>query len=328
METLFITGATGFLGYHIVEQALNSGYRVVATVRESSKVGHLADRPVQFISASLFDSDVLRNTLKEHNVSFIIHNAGLTKAKNHDSFYSVNAHSTRILAEAALSSGQDIKKFVFMSSMAAQGPAEHPDEILRIDSPERPVTHYGRSKQMAEKILGEYADLNDLIFRPTAVYGPRERDIFIMVKTLKSGFDLYLGRKPQCLSFVYAADLARLVVGALQSEHRKRKYIVTDGCNYDRYAFADILNDIFRKKARRLHLPQFFGYGMALVNETVHRFKSSPPVFDRDKLNELLAPGWACDISQTVKDFNFAPEYDLNRGLHETVKWYEEQGWL
>ncbi len=328
MGTVLITGATGFLGFHIVEQALRSGYRIVATVRDGSKVEHFAEKPVQFVSVSLFDSDALRRILIEHNVQYVIHNAGLTKAKNHDSFYAVNAHSTRVLAEAVRSSGQDIKKFIFMSSMAAQGPASHPEEILHIDSPERPVTHYGRSKQMAEQILSEFEELNDIVFRPTAVYGPRERDILVLIKTVKSGFDLYLGRMPQRLSFVYASDLAKLVVGALASAHRKRKYIVTDGFDYDRYAFADILNEIFKKKALRLHLPQFFGFGMAVLNETVHRFKSSPPVFDRDKLNELMAPGWACDISKTVKDFNFTPEYDLNRGLHKTIEWYEDQGWL
>ncbi|MBP8725594.1 MAG: NAD-dependent epimerase/dehydratase family protein [Saprospiraceae bacterium] len=329
-KTLLVTGATGFVGYHIVNHAVQQGFSVVATCRTNSPKADLDHLPIFWANVSLFDESALSTLIADRNVQYIVHNAGLTRAKRSEDYYSVNAHSTRILAQAARRAGEQVKKFVLVSSLAAQGPGKHPQQVLSVMDPEEPVTHYGKSKLMAEKLLLESGLQQRLVFRPTGVYGPRDRDFLEMIRLINRGIELYLGRGPQSLSFVYVCDLARLLVEALESPYQQKTYLVADGRQYDRSDFGRVAGELMHKNGRvKIQLPVALAQSVAALAECfAMASKGKPPILSREKIIDLVAPSWACDPGDSFKDFNFTPQFDLQGGLAQTIAWYKSNAWL
>jgi nucleoside-diphosphate-sugar epimerase len=326
-ESVLITGASGFVGYHLIEEALAKGLEVHAAVRASSRVEHLRNLPVQFVTTDFSDVRAIRAELEAKGYQYVIHAAGATKALSEASYNEVNAVYTRNLAQAVSEVQVPLKKFVFLSSLAAIGPATNGHPILEKDAP-NPVTFYGKSKLLAESYLSALDSLPTIVLRPTAVYGPRDRDIFIILKTIAQGIEPYIGRKPQKLSFIYVKDLAEVSVGALHSSVVKGSYNVSDGACYDRYELANITKEILHKKTLKVHIPMGVVKAMAFVQETLGRMQGSMPALNQDKLAELTAANWSCSIDSIRKDLGFSPRYTLTQGLEETIQWYKANQWL
>src|ERR1700761_8352937 len=152
-ERVLITGASGFVGYHLIVEALQNNLEVFAAVRKSSKVDHLKDLAIQYVYLEYHDQDALNKAIKEKQYHYIIHAAGLTRAMSVEEYDRVNATYTFNLAQAALASGSEFKKFVLISSLAAVGPLHILDGIITEDTPANPITAYGRSKLLAEAKL-------------------------------------------------------------------------------------------------------------------------------------------------------------------------------
>ncbi|WP_347156850.1 NAD-dependent epimerase/dehydratase family protein [Pontibacter chitinilyticus] len=328
-EKVLITGASGFVGYHLVEAALQAGLEVHAAVRPSSEVAQLAPFPVKYVYPDFSDVAELQKLLQEHEYQYIIHTAGVTKAKTALAYVTVNAGYTKNLALAAVAVQPRLKKFVFISSLAALGPIAYTDTApIQEDSRAQPVTDYGRSKLLAEEYLTEIPELPLVVLRPTAVYGPREKDIFLLLKTLNSGLDPYIGSKMQRLSFVYVKDLAKVAVQALTTVESQGSYNVSDGNSYDRYALADITKRLLDKKAIRVHVPLSLVKMLAKVMEAAYARSAVAPVLNKNKLHELTAENWNCSIERLRQDLGYTPEYDLEKGLAQTLQWYKENKWL
>jgi nucleoside-diphosphate-sugar epimerase len=328
-ERVLITGASGFVGHHLVEAAVQAGLEVYAVVRPSSDIAHLQPFDIRYTSLDFTDTEALVKELEEKQYHYIIHAAGITKAKTEKEYNRINADYTRNLALAATKAGIPLKKFVFISSLAALGPVVY-NEVTPIheQSKAQPVTAYGKSKLLAEQYLSELEDLPLVVLRPTAVYGPREKDIFIILKTLNLGLEPYISHKPQWLSFVYVKDLARAVIQALGTGISRASYNVSDGNSYDRYALATITKRILGKKSIRIHVPMGVMNVMARLLEAAYAASSKMPVLNKEKLNELAAENWNCSIDRIREDLGFVPEYNLEKGLEQTLKWYKENNWL
>lgn len=324
-QKLLITGASGFVGYHLVSAAIDAGFEVYAGVRKTSDVQHLLSLPVHFTYPDLSDVKALKANIAQHQYDYIIHAAGITRAATQEAYDDVNAGYAANLAAAAVAF--PVKRFVFISSLAAVGPTGYTNKapIDELYLP-RPLTRYGRSKLLAEEKLLAVEELPLVILRPTAVYGPRERDIFIMFKTLRRGLEPYIGRKPQYLSFVYVKDLADITIKALTAGASKRIYHVSDGKIYDRYRLADISRKILGRKTLKLHVPLFVVNGIAALLEAFSR--NSTPTLNKEKLHELTAENWNCSIEKIQRELGFEPKYDLEQGLAETLQWYKEHKWL
>lgn len=324
-QKLLITGASGFVGYHLVTAAIDAGFDVYAGVRKSSDIQHLLSLPVRFTYPDLSDVDALRKDIEQNQYDYIIHAAGITKAATQEAYDYVNAGYAYNLALAATEF--PVKRFVFISSLAAIGPTGYTNKAP-IDETylARPLTGYGRSKLLAEERLLGIKGLPLVILRPTAVYGPRERDIFIMFKTLRRGLEPYIGRKPQYLSFVYVKDLADVTIKALTAGDTRRIYHVSDGKYYDRYKLADISKKILDKKTFRFHVPRGVVNVLAGLLEKLSRNKT--PALNKEKLHELTAENWNCSIEKIKQDLDYRPKYDLQHGLEETLQWYKENKWL
>jgi UDP-glucose 4-epimerase len=326
-DRVLITGASGFVGYHLVEQALKNHLEIFAAVRKSSQIAHLEPLNIQYTDLDFSNVDALVKELEEKQYTYIIHAAGVTAAKTED-YNKINAGYAYNLALAATKANITLKKFIFISSLAALGPLHDIGDLINEHTPPRPVTAYGRSKLLAEEKLASLSSLPLITLRPTAVYGPRDKDILIILKQFSKGFEPYIGHIDQRLSFIYVSDLAKIAVTALFSPVTNKTYNLSDGKSYDRYALANFTKQILNKKTFKIHLPTILIKALAGLLEKVYVYSSKTPALNIEKLSELNAVNWICSIEKITKDLNYLPEYDLKKGLTETFAWYKKNNWL
>ena len=225
MKKILITGASGFIGGFLVKEALNRGYETWAGVRSTSSRVNLQDERIRFIDLKYSDRESLTAQLadfvREHGPwDYVIHNAGLTKTLDKRNFYRINAQNTANLIEALAASGCKPEKFLLMSSLSSYGRGDEKTfRPISLDDPQLPDTDYGKSKLEAENYLRHQSYFPYVILRPTGVYGPGEKDYFMEIKSVKSGFDFAVGFTPQRITFIYVKDLATVAFLALENEH-------------------------------------------------------------------------------------------------------------
>jgi len=327
-KKVLITGASGFVGYHLIATAIKSDLDVYAAVRPSSDISHLNKFDIQYINLDFSDTAMIQKDIEDKKYNYIIHAAGITKAKTAEEYNKVNAEYTKNLALATVQSGVQLEKFVFVSSLAAIGPLSDLSSQIQVGSKPNPVTNYGSSKLLAEQYLLEIKGLPIVTIRPTAVYGPRERDIFILMQTINKGLELHIGKFKQHLSFIYVKDLAKIIVKALFSTVTNRSYNVSDGNVYDRYLLADGIKKSLQIKTFKLHLPVLAVAGLASFMELLFKRSKNVPALNKEKMNELTAINWSCNIDSAVNDLGYRPEFNLEEGLVETISWYKNNNWL
>ncbi|KIO74780.1 UDP-glucose 4-epimerase [Pedobacter lusitanus] len=327
-KRVLITGASGFVGYHLIAAAISSGLEVYAAVRPSSNIKHLGEFDIQYTNPDFSNIDLLKKELEEKQYSYIIHASGITKAKTQEEYNTVNAEYTRNLALAAVTAAINLEKFIFVSSLAALGPLKDLSGLIEDNSPAHPVTNYGASKLLAEQYLAEINGLPLIVIRPTAVYGPREKDIFILLQTINKGLEPHIGSFKQQISFIYVKDLAKIIIDALFSDVTNKNYNVSDGGIYDRYALAEGVKKALHKRTWKFHLPVSAVSALAALMERIYKNSAGAPTLNKEKMNELTAVNWACNIEKLKADLGFKPAYNLENGLLETVNWYKNNKWL
>lgn len=327
-ERVLITGASGFVGFHIIEEALQNNLEVYATVRKSSKVAHLKNLDIKFTYPDFNDVTALQNDIRLNKYDYIIHAAGATRARSQMEYNHINAGYTHNLALAIQDSGVKLKKFVLISSLAAVGPLQSFTGVINENTKPQPLTSYGRSKLLAEEKLADFSSLPYTILRPTGVYGPRDKDIFIFFKQLtQKGIEPYIGKFNQKFSFIYAPDLAKAAIKALYLGHKKA-YNLSDGNFYDRYELGFLIKEYLTLSSIKIHLPVNFVKFIAFFSEMYSALSNKAPVLNREKLKELMAVNWSCDIEAAKADLGFYPEHNLKTGVAETIKWYKLNNWL
>lgn len=328
-EKVLITGASGFIGFHLIEAALRSGLTVYAGVRPGSDVSHLKGYDVEYCEMEYGSQELLTKQLAATGCTYIIHAAGATRAGSQQAYDTINAEYAFNLASAALEGlGNQLARFVLVSSLAALGPSGSRDTLITEDVMPAPVTAYGRSKLLAEQKLRALPSLPLVVLRPTAVYGPRERDIFIMLRSINRGIEAYIGRTEQQLSFIYVKDLASVIINSLFSGLSKETFNISDGRSYHQYELANISKQLLRQKTIRLHLPYGMIKGIAFTLERLYGWRGKTPVLNREKLHELTAANWQCSIEKARTQLGFCPQYSLEQGLRETLQWYHQHKWL
>jgi UDP-glucose 4-epimerase len=326
-KRVLITGASGFVGYHLIEEALNNNLDVYVAVRKTSQVDHLKHFNITYTYPDLGNIIELKKEFKEKQYDYIIHAAGVTTARSADEYNTVNAEYTFNLAAAAKETDINLKAFVLISSLAAVGPLNTLTGIITEETFPNPITAYGRSKLLAEEKLKSISSLNYTILRPTAIYGPRDKDIFIFFKQLKFGIEPYIGSKDQKLSFIYVKDLVHVAIKSL-SNSNQRTYNLSDGNFYSRYELAAIAKIVLNLKTVKFHLPVNFVKIIAFVSEKVGSLNNKAAVLNSEKLQELMAANWSCEIEKAKHDLGYYPLYNLDAGLTETLNWYKTNKWL
>ncbi|MDB4927142.1 NAD(P)-dependent oxidoreductase [Mucilaginibacter sp.] len=326
-EKVLITGASGFVGYHLIIEALQNNLEVFAAVRKSSLIDHLKDLDIQYTYLDYADLPALKKELQEKQYDYIIHAAGITRAMSAAEYELINAEYTFNIAKAAAELGGNFKKFILISSLAAVGPLKALTGIITEETKPHPITAYGKSKLLAERKLKTITGLNYTILRPTAVYGPRDTGIFIFFKQLTKHIEPYIGKTQQKLSFIYVADLAKASIRALY-RGSGQTYNLSDDNFYDRYELGHTAKNILSIKTIKFHLSVNFVKLIAVISEKVSSLRNKAPILNIEKLNELTAVNWSCSIELAKQDLGFYPQYGLEDGLYETLKWYKENEWL
>lgn len=330
MKKILVTGASGFVGFHLVSAASEAGYQVHAAVRRSSQITDIMPFVEKFVYPDFDQTASWAALFAAEQYDYVIHAAAKTKAKSEADMVNANVGITDKLLEAAFQAAEPPKRFIFVSSLAAIGPLRYLDGLITESTAYSPVTMYGRSKREAEKmIFAKFGDKPISIIRPTAVYGPREKDLFILFHTMNKGLDAYVGKAPQKLSFVYVKDLVDALLQALVSSQAGLDvFNISDGEVYSRYEMAEIFKRTFRKKLIRVHVPYTLVKMVAQISQWLYRRSPKTPVIYPERLGELTAENWACDITHAEKTLKYRAQYDLNRGLVDSLRWYKQNNWL
>ncbi|MDA8099479.1 MAG: NAD-dependent epimerase/dehydratase family protein [Nitrospiraceae bacterium] len=324
---VLVTGGTGFVGSHLVELLLKGGYPVTCLVRHPRRLRWLAGLPVRIVQGDCTDARSLDSAVQE--AAIVIHAAGVTKAIRIRDYYEVNQQGTKNLLEACARSGKNLRRLVLVSSLAAAGPAKGLSGVTAGDDP-RPLTDYGRSKLFAEQEALRYRDrFPVVILRPSAVYGPRDTDVFEIFRWAARGFLPKIGREESWVSWCYVADLAEVLVRAAERPVASGSiYHVAGDRPYSQAEFRDLLARSGTVKTRTITVPSSLAYLMACFTELAGRISSRPTILNRQKVREATQRYWTCDLAALQKDFGPFLPVPLEQGLSMTWSWYRAQGWL
>ena len=258
--TILVTGASGFIGSFIVSEGLNLGHQMWAGIRGTSSREYLTDERIQFALLDLGNPEKLRTQLLQyreklggHGWDYVVHAAGATKCLHREDFFRTNTEGTQNLIEALRATNMIPQRFIFISSLSVFGAIREkpvrkasPDNpwiyspILLTDTPQ-PNTAYGQSKLQAEEFLQNQKDIPYTILRPTGVYGPREKDYFLMAQSIKQHIDFAVGYKRQDITFVYVTDVVQAVFLALEKGKTGRRYFLSDGEVYQSSTFSNLI---------------------------------------------------------------------------------------
>lgn len=330
--TILVTGASGFIGSFIVEEALRRGFETWAAVRKSSSKAYLRDERIHFLELDLSSEQALTDQLRGYTFDYVVHAAGATKCLHANDFYTINYEGTRNLVNAILKLQMPLKRFVYLSSLSVFGDIKEQlpyQEITEHDVP-RPNTAYGKSKLKAEQFLDSIGNaFNYVILRPTGVYGPREKDYFLMAKSIKGHVDFSVGFKRQDITFVYVRDVVQAVFLAFDRGMSGRHYFLSDGNVYQSSTFSNYLrNEMGHPWWIRVKAPVWVLRVVTFLGEQVGKATGKITALNNDKYNILKQRNWRCNIEPTCDELGYHPQYDLQRGVSETVAWYKENNWL
>ncbi len=328
---ILITGASGFIGSFIVSEALRRGMNVWAAVRRTSSRKYLTDPRINFVELNLDSREEMVRQMAGLRFDAVVHAAGATKCLHADDFFRINTEGTRNLVNALRDMEMHLRRFVYVSSLSIYGPVRESqpyEEIRESDTPQ-PNTAYGRSKLESERFLDSLTDFPCVTLRPTGVYGPRERDYFLMAKSIKGHTDFSVGYKPQDLTFVYVEDVVQAVFLAIERGQNGRKYFLSDGQVYSSRTFSDLIHsELGRPWLLRIKAPIWVLRVVTFFGEYIGRMTGKISALNNDKYNIMRQRNWRCDIRPAVEELGYRPQYDLERGVKLAVKWYVENGWL
>lgn len=329
---ILVTGASGFIGSFIVEEALRRGMETWAAMRGSSSKQFLKDERINFIELNLSSQQDLERQLQGHEFDYVVHAAGVTKCLDKNDFFRINTEGTKNLVRALLALKMPLKRFVYVSSLSVFGAIreKQPYEDIREDDTPQPNTAYGRSKLEAEQWLDALSEeFPYVVLRPTGVYGPRERDYFLMAKSIKQHSDFAVGFKRQDITFVYVLDVVQAVFLACEKGQTGRKYFLSDGEVYQSTTFSDLIREeLGHPWWIRIKAPVWVLRVVTFLGDKWGHITGKITALNNDKYHILKQRNWRCDIEPARKELGYEPHYQLEEGVKLSIKWYKENGWL
>ncbi len=328
----FVTGATGFVGSHLIDALRAGGHEIVCLARDPAKAKRLfGEAGPRIVRGDLSDADVLAQGAAGADVVF--HVAGLIAARDTAEFYAVNRDATARVVAAARRAAPGLQRFVYVSSLAAAGPTRR-GAVARETDPPHPVSHYGRSKLAGEEAVRS-GGVPWTIVRPPTVYGPRDRETLRLFRFARYGVMPLYGDPQQELSFVHADDLASALLAATAPACAGHTYFaahpeIATSRHAMELIFAAARSAAGRRPATPLFLriPHPVTVAALWVLGTAARLMGRATVLSPDKGPELLAEGWTCTAAALERDGGWRASRDLATGLGDTAEWYATHGWL
>lgn len=327
---VLLTGANGFVGSHILDALIERDIPTAILLRPTARLdwirSHLPRAEVRW--GTVTDTESLARSLD--GITQVIHCAGLTKSVVAARFHEVNHAGTRLLVEAVNARSTAVERLVLISSLAAGRPGTASDPASETD-PSAPVTEYGRSKLEAERVVREQARVPHVILRPAAVYGPRDRDFLHLFRAVRSRFAPQFGGGRQELSLVYAPDLGRATVAALEWRGAGSSGTIWNVAAPGVVTAGQLGEEIARCLGVRPWTPSVpMGclWPICAVCSMGSRLTGRPHILSLEKYAELTAPGWVCQVDRLRDELGYCCSTTLEEGLDRTVAWYRREGWL
>jgi dihydroflavonol-4-reductase len=326
IETVLVTGATGFVGSHVVEAAENFGLQLRALVRKEADAARLEQAGVQVVLGSLEDAAALNRAVT--GAASVLHLAAATKARSPEEYQAANVAGTRAVVDAVLAADGGPRRLIYLSSLAAVGPPVGDKPVTRETQP-RPLTTYGRTKLAGEAACEAAADrVQVAILRAPAVYGPRDRDVFEFFRLANRGVVPLPSTATGRLQMIHARDLARSLLLAATSTAASGVYHVAEARSYEWAEMAGMVGSALGKRVRVVRVPAPALKAAAAAVETIAGLMGKSTIFNREKADELTVPGWLCETEGARRDFGFEAHIALQDGFNETANWYRQNGWL
>lgn len=330
---VLVTGGSGFIGSEVIRQLSERGFRVKALLRRSSPRGNLQDVKFEEVIGDLNDYQSLCKAVED--VEYVYHIAGVTSAKTREEYFKHNEKGTANLARACAEHARKLKRFIYVSSLAASGPSRNLSPRVETDV-EAPISAYGESKLAGEKQVFKYAEERYAVtvVRPPAVYGPKDRGIYEFFKMANSGltpiFPSYNPSGHKHYSLIHVEDLVNGIVSAGMAEGQGRReiYFLTSNEVYTWNQVMDVIATTIGRKTFKIHIPGFILFAIASFYSFLGSIFSRQFPLSLDKLNELKPDFWICSNELARKKLGFNPKHDLNSGIESTTKWYRDNGWL
>lgn len=334
-RSILITGANGFIGSFIVEEALKRGFEVWAAVRKTSNLEYLKDSRIRFIQIDMSDSVLIERQLKEHKDKFgkwdyIIHNAGVTKCRHAEDFDRINYIGTKTFIDTLIKLDLIPEQFFYMSTLGVFGAIHEKDGLpIKESDIKCPNTLYGISKYKSEQYISSLKDFPYVFIRPTGVYGPREKDYYLMAKSVSKHIDFRAGCSEQFITFIYVKDLVRIIFLAIEKNVKRKAYCVSDGEVYNSTAFSVLIQkELGNPFVLRFACPLPILKAISYVAGYTARLFGKTSTLNPDKYKIMKQRNWRCDISHLREDLGYEPEYLLDKGVKETIAWYKANKWL
>jgi len=324
MKKIVITGANGFLGSTITATLLQQKYSVTPLVRKGSDTSLLNDNlNIRYID--YLDPEDLKRAVKDHDV--LIHNAGLTRAKNWNLYKNANVVLTDQLIEI-FNDTPALKHFVFISSQAATGPSLA-DIPLDESSPCYPVSQYGRSKLEAEKLIQQKVKKHWTILRPASVFGPGDRDFLQIFKMIKKHIMLFPVQKEKTFSMIFSLDLAQLITRIIESPQAYDQiFFAADDEAYQQTDIIFQIEQIMNTFTNHYVVPALFLDITAGFLEIYSKLTGRLSLINRERVKEFKLNNWQVSNRKAKELLNFKPGYEIYEALHKTYHWYLEKGWI
>ena len=315
------------MGSHLVDKLLEKNYEVYCLKRKTSSTKWLDGKNIKYVEGDLFSNEALETCIKD--MDFVFHVAGVVKAKTKEGFYHDNFDSTKNLLEITYKVNPGLKKFIFVSSLAACGPAKTEKPVDENTVPD-PITTYGLSKLKAEEEVYKFKDKFPIsIIRPPAVFGPRDTEILIYFKTFSKGLNSVIGFDAKYLSLVYVEDLADAIVLAAENKNADgQKYFVCFDKAYNWDEIGSLTSKLLGKKALKIRLPHSVLYSVGYLAELFSAFSSKPATLNIEKCKDITQLRWVCSNEKAKSELGFKTKFTLEESFKKTIYWYREMKWI
>jgi nucleoside-diphosphate-sugar epimerase len=325
---VLVTGASGFLGSHIAEQLVEAGNEVRLLLRNTSSRAFL-NFPHEVALGDVTEAKTLGAAVA--GCDAVVHAAGLIKARNEDEFAAVNELGTANLVTAIQVVNPDVKRFVYISSLAAHGPGPPDGSPRALDAPPEPVSAYGRTKLVGELILREsFLAGRTVAFRMPVIYGPRDPALLPFFRSVRWRIAPLLAGGKNRISIVYVEDAASAVVLGVTSQRDigGKSYCPEDGNVYTWRELLTAIEEAVGRKALMLPTPRLAYQGAALVSAGFGWVTRRAVVFTPDKVREMSQQAWVCSGEALRRDLGWVPLVQKNEGARLTYNWYQQAGWM
>ncbi len=324
---VLVTGSNGFIGGHLVEHLVGEGHTVHCFVRPESNIERLKNLDVHLVYGDCRDRESLCEAVRKKD--YIFHLAGKIRAANWDAYYETNYTGTKNLIEACERVNPHLKRFIHISSIAAAGPSTK-GKLKNEEEKCNPLNNYGKTKLLGEEAVQKYSrNIPYVIIRPPNIIGPRERELYTILKIMQKRIKPILGNGEKQTTFCCIQDLVRgIFLAAFSKKAVGKVYYITDGKTYSYREVSDIIAQELGVSKFIIPVPHHILVFIVLLLRIIGQVTKNAPFLTLRRLNHLRHMYMLYDGGKAQQELGFMPTVSLEQGIRCTIDWYRSNGLL